>query len=112
MYEKGWGKKLNYVIALGEYDAIDVTQRYTENILALKRTLLSEYQLCGTLTQIRIERRRKLSDQMKNELIDRDLRDVSSFYTRNSFDRNDFGVRQTGSLEWRIARGEMGETKK
>ncbi len=44
MYEGGWGKKLNYVIAVSKDEWIDVTPRYTLNkmMTRMRRTLVPE----------------------------------------------------------------------
>lgn len=44
MYEGGWGKKLNYVIAISKDEWIDVTPRYTLNkmMTRMRRTLVPE----------------------------------------------------------------------
>ena len=36
MYEKGWGKKLTYVVSLNQDECIDTTQRYIVNRIANK----------------------------------------------------------------------------
>lgn len=40
MYEEGWGKKLEWVIAIGEYSVVDVTKKYTlhANELSTRRS--------------------------------------------------------------------------
>ena len=44
MYEKGWGKKLTYVVSLNQDEAIDSTQRYIVNKIAnrMRRTDVPE----------------------------------------------------------------------
>jgi peptide-N4-(N-acetyl-beta-glucosaminyl)asparagine amidase len=44
MYEGGWGKKLNYVIAVSKDEWVDVTPRYTLNkmMTRMRRTLVPE----------------------------------------------------------------------
>ena len=44
MYEKGWGKKLTYVVSLNSEEAIDTTQRYIVNKIAnrMRRTEVPE----------------------------------------------------------------------
>ncbi len=54
-YEKGWGKKLNYVIAISTYDVTDVTNRYvidqSDNIS--RRDKVDEKWLADTLRKKR-----------------------------------------------------------
>jgi peptide-N4-(N-acetyl-beta-glucosaminyl)asparagine amidase len=44
MYESGWGKKLNYVIAISIEEWVDVTPRYTLNkmMTRMRRTIVPE----------------------------------------------------------------------
>ena len=44
MYEKGWGKKLTYVVAISSKEVVDVTPRYVVNLKAnrLRRDLVPE----------------------------------------------------------------------
>ena len=44
MYERGWGKKLTYVVAINAEEAVDVTQRYILNKVAnrMRRTQVPE----------------------------------------------------------------------
>jgi peptide-N4-(N-acetyl-beta-glucosaminyl)asparagine amidase len=44
MYEGGWGKKLNYVIAISKEEWVDVTPRYTLNkmMTRMRRTQVPE----------------------------------------------------------------------
>ncbi|CEL94622.1 unnamed protein product [Vitrella brassicaformis CCMP3155] len=54
MYEKGWGKKLNYVIAYSPYEVLDVTKRYTADwpgVLS-RRTAIDEGELTTVLADI------------------------------------------------------------
>jgi peptide-N4-(N-acetyl-beta-glucosaminyl)asparagine amidase len=44
IYEKGWGKKLSYVIGFSKDEVIDVTKRYVLNFKAnrMRRNLVPE----------------------------------------------------------------------
>ena len=55
MYEKGWGKKLTYCIAVSGDEAVDVTQRYIVNKMAnrMRRTEVPELWLDHNLFQLR-----------------------------------------------------------
>jgi peptide-N4-(N-acetyl-beta-glucosaminyl)asparagine amidase len=55
MYEGGWGKKLNYVIAVSMKEWVDVTPRYTLNkmMTQMRRTLVPEDWLAQILSNQR-----------------------------------------------------------
>lgn len=60
LYEVGWGKKLNYVIAFSADEAIDVTRRYTANMRAVapRRTLADESALAALIAVVDVGARR------------------------------------------------------
>ena len=55
MYERGWGKKLTYCIAVNADEAVDVTQRYVINKIGnrMRRTEVPELWLDHNLFQLR-----------------------------------------------------------
>ena len=55
MYERGWGKKLTYVIAISTMEVVDVTPRYVVNHMGnrMRRTEVPEDWLENLLTQVR-----------------------------------------------------------
>ena len=52
MYEGGWGKKLNYVMAISMKEWVDETPRYTLNkmMTQMRRTLVPEDWLAQILS--------------------------------------------------------------
>ena len=55
VYEKGWGKKLTYVLAFSKDEVLDVTRRYVLNqrLNRARRNLVPEDWLEGILLQKR-----------------------------------------------------------
>lgn len=113
LYERGWGKKLAYVVAVGVGSVSDVTRRYTADYTALlpRRTLADEAWLAAELARL---------DAAAVGAVP--LRDRVAIITRNDADRaallrkkaeTDAAVslpgRQSGSADWVRARGEDGE---
>jgi hypothetical protein len=50
LYEAGWGKKLNYVIATSKDEVVDVTQRYTKKWTeVMERRTVSDENMTGGL---------------------------------------------------------------
>jgi peptide-N4-(N-acetyl-beta-glucosaminyl)asparagine amidase len=109
VYEQGWGKKLNYVIAFGDYDVRDVTARYTLDFEQLKsrRRLGGESKILTYLSRITELSRQRVDNRM--ELFDRDVNEFRHSLQKNRVDWSSFVPRQSGSLEWRTIRGEMGD---
>ncbi|KAL0737919.1 hypothetical protein Bca4012_014129 [Brassica carinata] len=111
LYEKGWGKKLNYVIAISKDGVCDVTKRYTKkwHEVLSRRTLTTESSLqavLGTLT-----RERRATSRLLSALELRD-RNEQEELERNLHSPDDASVslpgRQSGDKEWRILRSEFG----
>ncbi|CAD7078675.1 unnamed protein product [Hermetia illucens] len=75
MYQSGWKRKIDYVIAFSLDDIQDVTWRYTsdhKNTLACRRSC-SEAKLLETIMQLRKKRQSNLSDTRKKYLNKRNL---------------------------------------
>ena len=139
LYERGWGKRLSFVVAFGKDDVVDVTKRYVldfENVTTKERRAV----LPGPRDEVwvaeaiaaRVEALRRGASETDptrdegdfhtkqkrarraNELRARDAREAASLHNF-SFEDSGFGTkddsrgRTTGSLAWRAARGELGE---
>lgn len=119
LYEKGWGKKLSYVIGFGKDGVVDVTRRYTADFAdtATRRGECDEGWLAsatrGLTSRLRMgegdaRRRRRLEERDAEEQRELQIAGCAS----QGGDREEFQQvlpgRQTGSLAWRAARGELG----
>ncbi|CAN6911601.1 unnamed protein product [Brassica oleracea] len=111
LYEKGWGKKLNYVIAISKDGVCDVTKRYTKkwNEVLSRRTLTTEPSLQAVLRTLTRERR--ATSRLLSALELRDKNEQEEL-ERNLHSPDDASVslpgRQSGDKEWRIQRSEFG----
>ncbi|XP_047115860.1 peptide-N(4)-(N-acetyl-beta-glucosaminyl)asparagine amidase [Schistocerca piceifrons] len=111
MYEVGWKKNLSYVIAFSYDDVQDVTWRYTCNFNSVlrRRNLCSEQQLLDIMFAIREKRQRGLSLARKEYLKKRMLKELVEFLTPPKQTDAAYEGRTSGSLLWRLARGEVTE---
>ncbi|KAG7612419.1 Transglutaminase-like [Arabidopsis suecica] len=113
LYEKGWNKKLNYVIAISKDGVCDVTKRYTKkwHEVLSRRTLTTESSLQDGLRTLTRERRSSLMFESLSKLELRD-RNEQEELERNLHSADDASVslpgRQSGDREWRIMRSEFG----
>eukprot|EP00039_Didymoeca_costata_P010367 m.139476 g.139476 ORF g.139476 m.139476 type:complete len:428 (+) comp14801_c0_seq3:217-1500(+) len=111
MYETGWGKKLSYVFAFSTEEVRDVTWRYSKKTKQTmrKRTQYQEGPLAAAMLQIN-ERKRK-DEQTRRKLDRRHVRELVEFVSKQTYLRpEETRGRQTGSLEWRRERGELGSS--
>uniref|UniRef100_A0A7N0T4Q8 Transglutaminase-like domain-containing protein n=1 Tax=Kalanchoe fedtschenkoi TaxID=63787 RepID=A0A7N0T4Q8_KALFE len=112
LYEKGWKKKLNYVIAIARDGIYDVTKRYTKTwpeVLS-RRNITTEPQLCSLLDNLTKECRKGFTPELRSILSDRDRKETDelerSFYSLDDPTMSLPG-RQSGAKEWRISRAEV-----
>lgn len=104
------GKKLTYVVAFSADGAADVTRRYVVNPAenATRRDQCDEAWLARELRDITARSRRETDAERRAELTARDESEAEELSAVDDETRPLPG-RQTGSLEWRAARGELGE---
>lgn len=119
MYETGWNKKLSYVLAFSVDEVRDVTLRYTRDLEGVsgRRTNCPELWLSGLLDGICEDMHSNLSPEQRTELNERWLKECVEFRKMTNVDFRDLTEaekrgRSTGSLAWRLARGELGDTAK
>ncbi|KAI9488329.1 concanavalin A-like lectin/glucanase domain-containing protein [Zychaea mexicana] len=110
---EGWGKKLNYCVAFSADEAVDVTKRYTRNWQEVlkRRVLVDEEKLKQFLDQITHERQKNLPEERREILKERRKREekeLDDAFKRTVVKDSERMGRQTGSIEWRTARGESG----
>lgn len=108
MYEHGWKRKLDYVLAFSRDDVQDVTWRYSNKHkeLLARRTLCSEDDLISSLMQLRNKRQSTVSKARKKFLTLRTLSELSELLIIREPTENELKGRSSGSLSWRLERGE------
>jgi peptide-N4-(N-acetyl-beta-glucosaminyl)asparagine amidase len=113
LYEKGWGKKLNYAIAIAKDGVYDVTKRYTRkwHEILSRRNIITEPALSAFLTTLTQECRRGFTSQVLSELDNRDQKEREEI-ERDLHSTDDASIslpgRQSGDEEWRKSRQEFG----
>ena len=115
LYEKGWGKKLSYVIAISKDEVLDVSSRYTADRIAmrLRRTEVREDWLANICYRLWKERQKMLPEARQTELRTRMVSETVELLNQSlnpKSDDDNLGGRTTGSVEWRVARGETGDS--
>ncbi|CAN0920446.1 Peptide-N(4)-(N-acetyl-beta-glucosaminyl)asparagine amidase [Linum grandiflorum] len=113
LYEKGWGKKLSYVIGFSKDGVCDVTKRYTTKwpeVLS-RRNITTEHTVSVAVTKLTKECRRNFTSQALSLLEVRDKSELDEF-ERGLNLRDDLSLslpgRQSGAKEWRMSRSEIG----
>ncbi|XP_067365174.1 peptide-N(4)-(N-acetyl-beta-glucosaminyl)asparagine amidase isoform X2 [Channa argus] len=108
LYEVGWGKKLAYILAFSKDQVVDVTWRYSckHPEVLQRRTKVQEAWLLHTINRLNSTRQQSLSPERKKELTERLLVELVEFISPKTPKPGELGGRSSGSLAWRIARGE------
>ncbi|KAK9131624.1 hypothetical protein Scep_011152 [Stephania cephalantha] len=113
LYEKGWGKKLNYVIAVSKDGVYDVTKRYTRkwHEVLTRRNITTESIASNVLSEITKGCRRGFASKELSLLNDRDKTELETL-ERDLHSLDDTSIqlpgRQSGAKEWRKSRLELG----
>ncbi|XP_053405664.1 peptide-N(4)-(N-acetyl-beta-glucosaminyl)asparagine amidase-like isoform X2 [Mercenaria mercenaria] len=110
LYEVGWGKKLTYIIAFSVDDVEDVTWRYTSNFdeILKRRNECRENWLVKTLYNLDKKKWSSMPEAKRNIRLKRKIVELVEFMTPKAADGQNLSGRTTGSLAWRLARGELG----
>ena len=111
VYDRGWNKKLNYVIAVSVFDVQDVTKRYVMDHDALKerRKLVDEAWLNKILLDTSESWQKCLDGKFKTKVVEMRLTElVELMFAKPQSDLSEEESigRQSGSLAWRLARQE------
>lgn len=114
LYEKGWGKKLSYVIAFSRDEVLDVTWRYSSKHKEVleRRNECRESWLVNTIFRMNSEKQSALVASRKQVLQQRLIVELVEFVTPKTADTEQMLGRTSGSVAWRMARGEMGDPQK
>ncbi|XP_018124280.1 N-glycanase 1 S homeolog isoform X1 [Xenopus laevis] len=108
LYEVGWGKKLSYIIAFSKDEVVDVTWRYSckhEDVIA-RRKEVRESWLRETIVGLNKMRQQSVPEHRKQELLGRLIVELVEFMSPKTTKPGELGGRVSGSVAWRVARGE------
>ncbi|XP_078520091.1 peptide-N(4)-(N-acetyl-beta-glucosaminyl)asparagine amidase isoform X1 [Lissotriton helveticus] len=113
LYEVGWGKSLSYIFAFSKDEVVDVTWRYSckHSDLLSRRTEVREIWLRETINRLNKMRQHSLPEQRKKELLLRLIVELVEFISPKTPKPGELGGRESGSLAWRVARGEINVKK-
>lgn len=108
MYEHGWKRNLDYVIAFSRDDINDVTWRYSNQHkqLPMRRNLCTENEMIDALLELRWKRQLNVSPLRKKFLTLRTLAELAELLIVRQPTENELKGRSSGSLSWRLERGE------
>ncbi|XP_048499166.1 peptide-N(4)-(N-acetyl-beta-glucosaminyl)asparagine amidase isoform X2 [Beta vulgaris subsp. vulgaris] len=113
LYEKGWNKKLNYVIAIAKDGVYDVTKRYTRkwHEVLTRRNITTEHNLCSILEKLTKQRQEGFRSEVISSLQERNKLEIEAL-ERDLHSKGDTDVslpgRLSGDEQWRISRSEYG----
>lgn len=112
LYEKGWGKKVNYILAFSVNEVRDVTKRYTRDWeKVMERRTCPEIRLKEIIDVVNQQFFRNMSESTR---IRTEIRwkaekvELDKFGCFDEVKEEELKGRITGDVEWRKARGEMG----
>ena len=110
IYETGWGKKLNYIIAFSVDEVVDVTKRYTVSFKQLlnRRNLMSGRALRFLISKLNSGSWSRMPKDRQTYVIRRFLEEQNDLNSKKKVSDSEQVGRQSGSEEWRSARGELG----
>ncbi|KAL3866979.1 hypothetical protein ACJMK2_044222 [Sinanodonta woodiana] len=110
LYEAGWGKKLTYVIAFSKDDIQDVSWRYSakHKELLQRRKECRESWLVNTIHKLNNQICNSVPTARKQVLLNRQIVELVEFMTEKTSEGQNLTGRTTGSIAWRLARGEAG----
>lgn len=108
MYQHGWKRKVDYIIAFSNEDIQDVTWRYANNHEEAMRyrQRCTEPELLKTILLLREKRQKNLSVARKKYLKKRNLREIIELMVQREPTENEKKGRSSGNLSWRLTRGE------
>jgi len=112
IYDHGWKKKLNYVIATSIHEVQDVTKRYVIDHEQLKkrRSWGKDDDWLNKLVMDQTDAWQKnLSNDLKTKLAQMrfaELAELMFSKSKNDFSEEESQGRQSGSLAWRLSRAE------
>ncbi|XP_018319742.1 peptide-N(4)-(N-acetyl-beta-glucosaminyl)asparagine amidase [Agrilus planipennis] len=108
MYEAGWKKQISYVIAYSPEEVQDVTWRYTSNHkeILTRRQECSEKSLIDALITLRNARQTELTNSRREYLTKRLVLELAELMIEKKPNDKEQEGRSSGSLQWRLARGE------
>lgn len=110
MYQHGWKRPIDYVLAVSHYDVCDVTWRYCNDdrqALLKRRTRCPESALETKLLAIYKTLQDGVSKPKRQYRFKRMLLDSIQMFKRRDPTDNERKGRSSGDLEWREMRGEQ-----
>lgn len=113
MYEAGWGKTYAYVMAFSVNEIADVTWRYTADhkVVMTRRTRVSEAELARWIIEENRRIQSRLPLERRIQLRNRFVAELVEFLSpRKQLKEGETEGRASGPVEWRKARGELGNT--
>lgn len=113
LYEAGWGKKLNYVLAFSESQVVDVTRRYTRkwDEVKTRRNLIDEKFLEQQLSQFNQMIAANLPAEFMPTLFERTAAELQELEHPVTTNETGLEGRISGSHDWKVARGETGPSQ-
>ncbi|KAK3866513.1 hypothetical protein Pcinc_027958 [Petrolisthes cinctipes] len=115
MYEKGWKHKLTYIFAFSKDEVVDVTWRYTANQKEVlkRRKECDEIWLVTCLMELNRNHQATFTQEKRNFLQFRMVTEIAEFLRQDKTTKDgECEGRQSGSLAWRLSRGETKNSSK